>query len=170
MVALYLATSFACNEEMRNVTELLLDINTNQPKITYFIFINFLICQEYPRQVPVQADARRPAADQAGAGEHRSERLGLHQDPVRRPETAQVVLGREVPHSSGEDRRVQVRQQRLLLMLKVMFMMMMMMMLRPQKKICYVALTRPKSENWVGRSIFFFFYVPWESWVFQYFF
>ena len=27
-----------------------------------------------------------------------------------------------------------------------------------QKKNCYVALTRPKSENWVGRSIFFFFF------------
>ena len=26
---------------------------------------------------------------------------------------------------------------------------------RPKKKNCYVALTRPKSENWVGRSIFF---------------
>ena len=25
-----------------------------------------------------------------------------------------------------------------------------------QQKNCYVALTRPKSENWVGRSIFFF--------------
>ena len=44
-------------------------------------------------------------------------------------------------------------------------------MIRQKKKI-YVALTRPKSENWVGRSIFFFFfffYVPWESWVFQIF-
>ena len=48
---------------------------------------------------------------------------------------------------------------------------------RPKKKNCYmyVALTRPKLENWVGRSgffffFFFFFYVPWESWVFQYFF
>ena len=30
--------------------------------------------------------------------------------------------------------------------------------LRPKKKNCYVALTRPKSENWVGRSIFFFFF------------
>ena len=28
---------------------------------------------------------------------------------------------------------------------------------KAKKKICYVALTRPKSENWVGRSIFFFF-------------
>ena len=44
--------------------------------------------------------------------------------------------------------------------------------IRPKKKNCYVALTRPKFENWVGRSGFFyiFFYVPWESWVFQYFF
>ena len=36
--------------------------------------------------------------------------------------------------------------------------------IRPKKKNCYVALTRPKSENWVGRSIFliffFFFNVP----------
>ena len=30
--------------------------------------------------------------------------------------------------------------------------------IRPTKKNCYVALTRPKSENWVGRSIFFFFF------------
>ena len=29
------------------------------------------------------------------------------------------------------------------------------MAIRP-KKFCYVALTRPKSENWVGRSIFFY--------------
>ena len=29
---------------------------------------------------------------------------------------------------------------------------------KAQKKNCYVALTRPKSENWVGRSIFFFFF------------
>ena len=29
--------------------------------------------------------------------------------------------------------------------------------IRPKKNNCYVALTRPKSENWVGRSIFFFF-------------
>ena len=47
--------------------------------------------------------------------------------------------------------------------------------IRPKKKNCYVALTRPKFENWVGRSgffffFFFFFYVPWESRVFQYFF
>ena len=28
----------------------------------------------------------------------------------------------------------------------------------PQKN-CYVALTRPKSENWVGRSIFFFLFL-----------
>ena len=28
-----------------------------------------------------------------------------------------------------------------------------------QKKNCYVALTRPKSENWVGRSIFFIFFL-----------
>ena len=28
-----------------------------------------------------------------------------------------------------------------------------------QKKNCYVALTRPKFENWVGRSIFFFFFL-----------
>ena len=27
-----------------------------------------------------------------------------------------------------------------------------------QKKNCYVALTRPKFENWVGRSIFFYFF------------
>ena len=27
-----------------------------------------------------------------------------------------------------------------------------------QKKNCYVALTRPKFENWVGRSGFFFFF------------
>ena len=27
---------------------------------------------------------------------------------------------------------------------------------KAKKKNCYVALTRPKSENWVGRSIFFF--------------
>ena len=49
-------------------------------------------------------------------------------------------------------------------------------LIRPKKKKCYVALTRPKFKNWVGRSgfffffFFFFFYVPWESWVFQYFF
>ena len=30
--------------------------------------------------------------------------------------------------------------------------------IRPPKKYCYVALTRPKFENWVGRSIFFFFF------------
>ena len=30
--------------------------------------------------------------------------------------------------------------------------------LRPKKKNCYVALTRPKFENWVGRSGFFFFF------------
>ena len=30
-------------------------------------------------------------------------------------------------------------------------------LVRPTKKNCYVALTRPKFENWVGRSIFFFF-------------
>ena len=29
--------------------------------------------------------------------------------------------------------------------------------IRPKKKNCYVALTRPKFENWVGRSGFFFF-------------
>ena len=29
---------------------------------------------------------------------------------------------------------------------------------KAKKKNCYVALTRPKSENWVGRSIFFFFF------------
>ena len=29
---------------------------------------------------------------------------------------------------------------------------------RPKKKNCYVALTRPKFENWVGRSGFFFFF------------
>ena len=29
---------------------------------------------------------------------------------------------------------------------------------RPKKKKCYVALTRPKFENWVGRSEFFFFF------------
>ena len=33
-----------------------------------------------------------------------------------------------------------------------------MQIIRPKKKNCYVALTRPKSENWVGRSIFFFFF------------
>ena len=27
---------------------------------------------------------------------------------------------------------------------------------KAKKKNCYVALTRPKFENWVGRSIFFF--------------
>ena len=42
--------------------------------------------------------------------------------------------------------------------------------IRPKKKNCYVALTRPKFKNWVGRFFFIFFYVPWESWVFQYFF
>ena len=31
--------------------------------------------------------------------------------------------------------------------------------LRPKKKNCYVALTRPKFENWVGRSGFFFFFL-----------
>ena len=33
--------------------------------------------------------------------------------------------------------------------------------LGPYKKkgYCYVALTRPKFENWVGRSIFFFFFM-----------
>ena len=31
-------------------------------------------------------------------------------------------------------------------------------MFRPKKKNCYVALTRPKFENWVGRSNFFFFF------------
>ena len=29
---------------------------------------------------------------------------------------------------------------------------------KAKKKNCYVALTRPKFENWVGRSIFFFTY------------
>ena len=29
---------------------------------------------------------------------------------------------------------------------------------RAKKKNCYVALTRPKSENWVGRVDFFFFF------------
>ena len=33
-----------------------------------------------------------------------------------------------------------------------------MSMIRPKKKNCYVALTRPKFENWVGRSGFFFFF------------
>ena len=32
-------------------------------------------------------------------------------------------------------------------------------LIRPKKKNCYVALTRPKFENWVGRSIFFFFFL-----------
>ena len=32
------------------------------------------------------------------------------------------------------------------------------MKLRPKKKKCYVALTRPKCKNWVGRSGFFFFF------------
>ena len=45
---------------------------------------------------------------------------------------------------------------------------------KAKKKKCYVALTRPKFKNWVGRSGFFFFFfffnVPWDSWVFQYFF
>ena len=30
--------------------------------------------------------------------------------------------------------------------------------IRPKKKKCYVALTRPKFKNWVGRSGFFFFF------------
>ena len=30
--------------------------------------------------------------------------------------------------------------------------------IRPKKKKCYVALTRPKFKNWVGRSGFLFFY------------
>ena len=30
--------------------------------------------------------------------------------------------------------------------------------LRPKKKNCYLALTRPISENWVGRSVDFFFF------------
>ena len=30
--------------------------------------------------------------------------------------------------------------------------------IRPKKKNCYVALTRPKFKNWVGRSGFFFFF------------
>ena len=29
---------------------------------------------------------------------------------------------------------------------------------KAKKKKCYVALTRPKFENWVGRSGFFFFF------------
>ena len=29
---------------------------------------------------------------------------------------------------------------------------------RPKKKNCYIALTRPKFKNWVGRSGFFFFF------------
>ena len=29
---------------------------------------------------------------------------------------------------------------------------------KAKKKNCYVALTRPKFENWVGRSIFSFFF------------
>ena len=44
------------------------------------------------------------------------------------------------------------------------------LMHKAKKKNCYVALTRPKFENWsVGRFFYIFFYVPWESWVFQYF-
>ena len=31
--------------------------------------------------------------------------------------------------------------------------------IRPKKKKCYVALTRPKFKNWVGRSGFFFFFL-----------
>ena len=30
--------------------------------------------------------------------------------------------------------------------------------IRPKKINCYVALTRQKSENWVGRSIFYFLF------------
>ena len=33
-----------------------------------------------------------------------------------------------------------------------------MIIIRPKKKNCYVALTRPKLKNWVGRSGFFFFF------------
>ena len=32
------------------------------------------------------------------------------------------------------------------------------LLIRPKKKNCYVALTRPKFKNWVGRSGFFFFF------------
>ena len=40
-----------------------------------------------------------------------------------------------------------------------------------KKKKVMLPSPRPKFENWVGRSgFFFFFYVPRESWVFQYFF
>ena len=41
-----------------------------------------------------------------------------------------------------------------------------------KKKNCYVALTRPKFENWVGRSGFFFFFFTYRERVefFQYFF
>ena len=35
--------------------------------------------------------------------------------------------------------------------------------IRPKKKKNYVALTRPKFENWVGRSIFFFFFFTYRE-------
>ena len=38
------------------------------------------------------------------------------------------------------------------------FMYFLWMWIRPKKKNCYVALTRPKFKNWVGRSGFFFFF------------
>ena len=34
---------------------------------------------------------------------------------------------------------------------------------KAKKKNCYVALTRPKFENWVGRSGFFFFFFTYRE-------